>query len=529
MKVVIFAILFLAVLSRCDRFDENLIIQPLLDGKLASEFRFITTAQNKDHFVVFPRTLAHVMEKFNVREMHLSLTQGRWRYDKWGEPLSPTPVGAELIALFHNSHNITDQWKGLVHALSGLLCASLNFLDTTTQSTYASGVVSGLSSDPNFRYGTLSHETVCTENLTPFKKLLPSRAKCGLGTLLSSIKMYDSQFHSIGVHFESSERGYELMQTITVVSDLLYGRTNRVFTDFELSRVFDQHQPILKCPFAVNTSVLIDTSRLEVEGVNPFADKQIGFVKPNNIAETSGRHEHLINLVPGTPLSLKFQFNEKVNIPSEYPAQIPIIATRHESNTPITAELSLNVENTLDTQIVVHYYDAIPWYFRMYWHTLTVVGGKVKYINRRTARERQRPAELEMAVLLGPRENFTVSFNFDKVFLKYTEHSPDANRGFDLSSSVLYYTFNTSDNATTIPLHFPPHRDINRIYTDSLLVSLPTPDFSMPYNVITLSSTILALFFGSMFNALVRRFNEELLPKQGLLARIFQKLKSKKS
>src|SRR5436190_17182584 len=42
--------------------------------------------------------------------------------------------------------------------------------------------------------------------------------------------------------------------------------------------------------------------------------------------------------------------------------------------------------------------------------------------------------------------------------------------------------------------------------TPSLLLSLPTPDFSMPYNVIILSSTVIALAFGSIFNLLVRRF-----------------------
>lgn len=39
-----------------------------------------------------------------------------------------------------------------------------------------------------------------------------------------------------------------------------------------------------------------------------------------------------------------------------------------------------------------------------------------------------------------------------------------------------------------------------RFYTESLLIRLPTPDFSMPYNVITLTCTVLALFFGSAFN-----------------------------
>ncbi|KAH0055487.1 hypothetical protein KCU72_g4585, partial [Aureobasidium melanogenum] len=35
---------------------------------------------------------------------------------------------------------------------------------------------------------------------------------------------------------------------------------------------------------------------------------------------------------------------------------------------------------------------------------------------------------------------------------------------------------------------------------------LPTPDFSMPYNVIILTSTVMAMAFGSIFNLVVRRF-----------------------
>ena len=49
-------------------------------------------------------------------------------------------------------------------------------------------------------------------------------------------------------------------------------------------------------------------------------------------------------------------------------------------------------------------------------------------------------------------------------------------------------------------------REKGVLRTPSLLLSLPTPDFSMPYNVIILSSTVIALAFGSVFNLLVRRF-----------------------
>lgn len=48
-----------------------------------------------------------------------------------------------------------------------------------------------------------------------------------------------------------------------------------------------------------------------------------------------------------------------------------------------------------------------------------------------------------------------------------------------------------------------------RSYTEVLLVPLTTPDFSMPYNVITFTCTVLALYFGSLLNVLRRRIGEE--------------------
>jgi hypothetical protein len=47
-----------------------------------------------------------------------------------------------------------------------------------------------------------------------------------------------------------------------------------------------------------------------------------------------------------------------------------------------------------------------------------------------------------------------------------------------------------------------------RVYTTGLQIILPTPDFSMPYNVICLSGTVWALFFGNVFNALIRRYGQ---------------------
>lgn len=58
-----------------------------------------------------------------------------------------------------------------------------------------------------------------------------------------------------------------------------------------------------------------------------------------------------------------------------------------------------------------------------------------------------------------------------------------------------------------------------RIYTEPLLVNLPTPDFSMPYNVICLTCTVVAVGYGSFFNLLTCIFQVE-EPSPGLAKRI---------
>ena len=44
-----------------------------------------------------------------------------------------------------------------------------------------------------------------------------------------------------------------------------------------------------------------------------------------------------------------------------------------------------------------------------------------------------------------------------------------------------------------------------QLYSPDLLVPLAVPDFSMPYNVICITSTVLAVFVGTTLNALLRR------------------------
>lgn len=101
--------------------------------------------------------------------------------------------------------------------------------------------------------------------------------------------------------------------------------------------------------------------------------------------------------------------------------------------------LKITMYNRHKTESVpVIYYDSIPWYLKLYMHTFKVnVIGKddhdvVKQMYYQPAIDRGRPSTLECELLLPPDSIVTMSLDFDKVFLKYTEHRPDANRGFDI-------------------------------------------------------------------------------------------------
>ena len=87
-----------------------------------------------------------------------------------------------------------------------------------------------------------------------------------------------------------------------------------------------------------------------------------------------------------------------------------------------------------------------------------------------------------------------------KAFLRYTEHLPDAQRGWDLPPAIITpVRLIDYGSESILPLD-------GCIYTPTLLVDLATPDFSMPYNVIIFTCSLVAFIFGSIFNVLMRKF-----------------------
>ena len=105
-----------------------------------------------------------------------------------------------------------------------------------------------------------------------------------------------------------------------------------------------------------------------------------------------------------------------------------------------------------------------------------------------------------MTLNLPPQETVRITMDVTKAFLRYTEHPPDAQRGWDLPPAIIT-SIRLIDNGSESIISLD-----GRIYTSTLLVDLATPDFSMPYNVIIFTCSLIAFIFGSVFNLLTRKF-----------------------
>ena len=108
-----------------------------------------------------------------------------------------------------------------------------------------------------------------------------------------------------------------------------------------------------------------------------------------------------------------------------------------------------------------------------------------------------------------------LTYDFEKAILRYTEYPPDANRGFDIAPAIIGILepeperSQGSEDSLGVGadgVGVGERKVVSYLRTTSLLLYLPTPDFSMPYNVIILTSTVIALAFGTVFNILVRKF-----------------------
>lgn len=435
------------------------------------------------------------------------------------------------------------RWLTLTNALSGLFCASLNFIDATKTirpvTAFSPEGQHANTGNLHLLHGTLPHEVVCTENLTPFLKLLPCKGKAGISSLLDGHKLFDAAWQTMAIDVRptceegSSACSIEMEQNVDMVLDIARSKRPR---DNPIPRPLpmDQIECDISKPYNSH-----DTCYPLNKGTEPAWSLEEVFGRPLKGAcpLTSGSPEEANNVCiitePERTVDIKTSGTYSQSA-SQYETvrcyQLPIDATFDlilpeqkmttglvRLPTPLLAARQINghgqergstqaiLTNPSPTDTLeIIYLESLPWFMKPYLHTLratvsTSTASPIRETHYRPALDRQRGTHLELRLTIPPQSTLTLSYDFEKAILRYTEYPPDANRGFDVAPAVIRVLPNSGDSNSD---------SAKGIYvrTTSLLLPLPTPDFSMPYNVIILTSTVMALGFGNIFNLLVRRF-----------------------
>ncbi|GFZ20120.1 GPI transamidase component Gpi16 subunit family protein [Actinidia rufa] len=454
-----------------EEFSEELLLKPLPDRKVLAHFHFQSRVPPTEtygrHHHLFPKPSINCnvqiqayntntfqyfkVHKFKIQEMELSFTQGRWNYEHWGgyDPISSNnakPPGVELWAFFDvPEHQVDASWKNLSHALSGLFCASINFLESST--TYSAPDRGFRSSTGNMRYGTLPREAVCTENLTPWLKLLPCRDKAGLSALMDRPSIYRGCYHSQRLHLTSTEfdstglkTGIVLEQTLTVVlkpntpaNNMGYSSGSILQPSWSLSSILGK-KVSGKCLLAKSSNVYLQLEGALVSELNKIQKENERDNNDDLALKGSWRS-------PGFELSaplhssrfLMGSGNERGAI------ALSLISTK-QSEAFQTADI-----NGERCSLQVDVFQVVPWYVKVYYHTLQVfvdeqlqsVPDVIKKMRVSPSEDKVSPGVMEMVLKLPCGvKSAVLTIEFDKGFLHIDEYPPDANQGFDIPSAV---------------------------------------------------------------------------------------------
>ncbi|XP_061386810.1 GPI transamidase component PIG-T [Musca vetustissima] len=547
-----------------EEYHEELVVHPLANGFVNTYFQFTTrwrygNKENLHNTRLIPRPIAEILLYSDVKEFHITLTQGMWRYESWGYPVQDAAPGAEAWSWFAGENltetKVDEQWKRVTSTFSGIICASLNFMDKTNTITPQYGFrpqfVSAAPSQKtqntqHVRYSSLPREIVCTENLTPWKKLLPCNSRHGFASLLNSGHVHNTNYHSLGIKFRTLCNGQqecilEFTESANMVYDpKLLGSNNNL--DFSLRRMFGQglngH-----CALAESSKVYVNLELPLPYEMTPLPHY--------NITSTRGGQTSRYGVYD----IQKLKDNKLFNIawilrkpPSQVltPAPPPLLAHRNivgygQEKGKIITQITNNYYS--DLPIVLQ--ENIPWYMPVYIHTLQIKNHKTgevipaKTLQYRPGVQRTRPYYLELAFKIPSKSSVEISLDFDYIFLKWLEYPPDANHGHYVGSSVITTTLPMARNYTSIPLSgyrfcdsFNATRNsyILTLRTESLILSLPTPDFSMPYNVICLACTVVALAFGPIHSVATKKIvveQQDAEEPRSFMGKIMKKLKKK--
>ncbi|KAJ1534922.1 hypothetical protein HK096_003294, partial [Nowakowskiella sp. JEL0078] len=281
--------------------------------------------------------------------------------------------------------------------------------------------------------------------------MLPCKAKAGFASLLNSYSLADADAYSMSISLKQENDSLKFSQKI----DLIFDPSRTLSSsDFSLSKIFKE---TLKgsCPLSQSSKLMISL---------PHTTTPYSFHEQPNHVQYHKKKEN-----PDLSLTATYNINKRINIYLFYAfVDSFLLETKLSFDTGVNwgkesepfsrKSLSLfNIHRYLTgygqesgginidfynnhpiENASVTYIESLPWHLRVYLHTLQIRVMKghgkaeIETMVYQPAIDRKRPSLLQITLQLPANTKTTFSFEFDKAFIRYSEHSPDSQRGYDI-------------------------------------------------------------------------------------------------
>ncbi|WVQ81825.1 hypothetical protein IAT38_003952 [Cryptococcus sp. DSM 104549] len=558
LKLTLFAAALSAVGATADSpsnsFHESLTLHPLPDGKLSVLFEFTTVFTDptssssipQSHHTLTPPSLLLPLQANDISELTISFASGQWDQRRSSEsgPLhySTGGGGGEVHGWVRDSEggdgrSTEERWGAVTYALGGLFCAGLGPKEPGENVKTFGGIYPPRrGSSANLTHYLLSHphHHLCTENLTPFLSLLPSKGLSGLSALLAQPGIIFSWgFQSEGIHVLMPSPEYPEGKWTGwwegVVDMIPPGAgVKHVKREGGLEKLFGR-KVLSGCSEAASSVVRVVMPEEEGMVLEPEDRARRGEKwldgRRMEVVEWDLLEEGMVGK------DIKFWWDGEAKF--EYPRTFapPPIAIKRTIVDPQASDgkFQIRISNNGDIAREAIYSEIWPWWVKGWVSELTVgvegSGPQPDLLKSLSYHPSTPPTisttSIHLSLSIPARSTLIITIPFTKLTLKYNDHRPDAERGIEIPSGVLTLLdllgeSAQPDDAGAEANNVNPRRSSRaRIYSNRLLLDVPTPDFSMPYNVIIMSSTVMAVFFGLMQGALTRRWGWVEVPGAG--------------
>ncbi|OAF70056.1 GPI transamidase component PIG-T [Intoshia linei] len=502
---------------------EHLHVQQLSSKFVYYHFSFniSSTLENQQHLL---QDFKYKIEEYiDAWPVEFALTRGRWNQKKWGSMDIDLPIGTYIKAI-SSQENFE-----IIHRILGtLFCVSTNsnnffkFYETLESHLTTNG-----ENKENFiTWHTFNtDESTCKENFSTFIKLLPCYGKEGVSSLIKSINLlnsfYSSLYLSLNQNFIKIDMRIVLEEKLN--KENLLNLENRfkssikkscpwtkeslftyvtskepnfdIFERMELKNIFQNHCFDSKHNI-MSTFTVLNPIHLYYSSINPVNSGttmliiyNLKSVKLNRIASLETGKLTEIYLAP-----LKMQSFQNI---LWVDFECNLNGHLHDKNyieCSIYPISKVSTHDTIDLFYHIQLLLGIPWIADFYLHSIYVYCDESKvsekedvyydiiYYSPPQRKSSMGYLKLKFRVTSCGKVKFKIKIK--RKFLKFDEFPPDAYRGFVLPPVTLFLQ-QISNNESNI---------INKVqYSKAFVLHLPTPDFTMPYNVLCLTCTILAL------------------------------------